>query len=360
MSDYFKIASSAGDYAVRIGGGLPAGEQGDPAQQIVLCDQFFAAAYQAQGLKVIAIEASENAKSLDRMGDIIVAMRQFGANRKTRLLVVGGGVIQDIATFVASLYMRGLKWNYLPTTLLGMVDSCIGGKSSINVGSYKNLIGNFYPPQNIVIDMAFVETLNTEQRVAGLCEAVKICYAHTGDAFARYLALNAGAGSDAAVLREVISLSLQTKRWFIEIDEHDHKERLLLNYGHAFGHAIESACNFAIPHGIAVGVGVLASLHFARLNSHYATPPARVAQLEAYMTALLGTLTQLPAQIAQVATGELMSRFEADKKHSASHYAVIVPDAQGYLARLELPKNDASRAMLLQAFDAALAQAAGR
>jgi len=359
MSDYFKIASSAGDYAVRIGGGLSADEQGDPSQQIVLCDQFFADAYRAQGLKVIAIEATETAKSLDRMGDIIVAMREFGANRKTRLLAVGGGVIQDIATFVASVYMRGLQWNYLPTTLLGMVDSCIGGKSSINVGSYKNLIGNFYPPQNVVIDMAFAATLNTEQRVAGLCEAVKICFAHTGSAFGDYLALNAGAASSADTLQDVIRLSLQTKRWFIEIDEHDHKERLLLNYGHTFGHAIESACDFAIPHGIAVGIGVLASLHFARLNHHYAAVPERVAQLERYMTGLLGALPQLPAQIAQVAVDDLPKRFEADKKHGQSHYAVIVPDAQGYLVRMELPKTDASRAMLLQAFRAALAQASG-
>lgn len=353
MSDYFKIASSAGEYAVRIGGV----DTVDPAT-IVLCDQFFAAEYQAQGLKVIGIEATETAKSLDRMGDIIIAMREFGANRKTRLLAVGGGVIQDIATFVASVYMRGLQWDYLPTTLLGMVDSCIGGKSSINVGAYKNLVGNFYPPQTVVIDMKFAATLNTEQRVAGLCEAVKICFAHTGSAFDDYLAMDPLPHGTPEQLRDVIRLSLMTKRWFIEIDEHDKKERLLLNYGHTFGHAIESACDFMIPHGIAVGIGVLASLHFARLHQHYATPPQRVRQMEAYMTRLLANLPQLPGWIPQVATGDLMRRFEADKKHSASHYAVIVPDAQGQLVRMELDKNDASRALLQQAFEAALAQAA--
>lgn len=353
MSDSFKIASSAGEYAVRIGSA-----DAVSASTIVLCDQFFAPAYQAQGLKVIGIEATEAAKSLDRMGEIIIALREFGANRKTHLLAVGGGVIQDIATFVASVYMRGVQWDYLPTTLLGMVDSCIGGKSSINVGAYKNLVGNFYPPQTIVIDLRFAATLNTEQRVAGLCEAVKICFAHTGSAFDDYLALTPGPDAAPEQLRDVIRLSLLTKRWFIEIDEHDKKERLLLNYGHTFGHAIESACDFVIPHGIAVGIGVLASLHFARLNRHYAAPPQRVQQMETYMTGLLGALPQLPGWIPQVASGDLMRRFEADKKHSATHYAVIVPDAQGHLVRMELEKNDANRALLQQAFDAALAQAA--
>lgn len=359
MSDYFKIASSAGDYAVRFASAASdAGDAKAASGTIVLCDQFFAAAYQARGMKVIGIEATEAAKSLDRMGDIIVAMREFGANRKTQILAVGGGVIQDIATFVASVYMRGLKWDYLPTTLLGMVDSCIGGKSSINVGAYKNLVGNFYPPQTVVIDMQFVETLNTEQRVSGLCEAVKICFAHTGSAFDDYLALNPQAADTPEQLRLVTRLSLLTKRWFIEIDEHDHKERLLLNYGHTFGHAIESACDFLIPHGIAVGIGVLASLHFARLNQHYPAVPARVQQMESYMTRLLGVLPQLPGWIPHVATHDLLRRFEADKKHSATHYAVIVPDAQGQLVRMELEKNDANRALLQQAFNAALAQAA--
>jgi 3-dehydroquinate synthase len=361
MSDYFKIASSAGEYAVRIGASESDSDSGaadGAARPIVLCDRFFAADYEARGYQVIAIEASENAKSFERMGDIFIALRDLGANRRTRLLAVGGGVIQDIATFVASLYMRGLAWDYLPTTLLGMVDSCIGGKSSINVGNYKNLVGNFYPPRNIDIDMRFVATLNVEQRVAGLCEAVKICFAHPGGAFDDYLRLNPSAASGAAELQDVIRLSLLTKRWFIEIDEHDRKERLLLNYGHTFGHAIESACDFAIPHGIAVGIGVLASLEFALANGHYATSPARVTALRTYMLDLLAALPRLPEQIAQVHVDQLLARFEADKKHSSTHYAVIVPDAQGQLVRLEIEKTDTHRALLLQAFEGALALAA--
>lgn len=350
MSDYFKVASCTGEYGVHIGGDLLYSQLGHVDQQIILCDDFFVPELQAQGLKLISINASESSKSLDQMEDTIVALRELGATRNTTILALGGGVIQDIATFVASLYMRGLNWNYLPTTLLGMVDSCIGGKSSINVGQYKNLIGNFYPPQNIYIDLQFINTLSAEQRAAGLFEAVKICFAHTGDAFGRYIALNPLPQSAPEVFRHVIQLALATKRWFIEIDEHDHKERLLLNYGHTFGHAIEGACNFAVPHGIAVGMGMLAAIECARLNHHFDVAPARVAQLTKYVRALLSIISELSNWTRQIAVDELMDRFAADKKHTDTHYCVIVPDSAGYLIRLMLAKNEANRKLIDVAF----------
>lgn len=350
MPDYFKVVASTGEYGVHIGHGVLNSKISDPARQITICDRFFASTYQSKGMKVIDVEADEVSKSLDRMSEIIVALRDLGANRDTTLLAIGGGVIQDIATFVASVYMRGLKWDYLPTTLLGMVDSCIGGKSSINVGKYKNLIGNFYPPENIYIDLQFIETLSTEQRVAGLCEAVKICFAHTGQPFERYIAMNPSATSSPEIFQELISLTLTTKRWFVEIDEHDHKERQLLNFGHTFGHAIEGASNFAIPHGIAVGMGILAAIEFARLNGHFTDAPARVVLLERYITAQLAAIAELPLWTSQVAVNELIDRFNADKKHTATHYAVIVPDAAGHLLRLELEKSDANRSLISAAF----------
>jgi 3-dehydroquinate synthase len=350
MSDYFEVASSTGAYGVRIGRGLLQERLCHTDQQILLCDDFFAPAIEAQGLKLISINATESSKSLDQMEPIIAKFRSMGATRTTRVLALGGGVIQDIATFVASLYMRGLKWDYLPTTLLGMVDSCIGGKSSINVGPYKNLIGNFYPPANIYIDQQFINTLNTEQRAAGLVEAVKICFAHTGEAFDGYIAIHPLTDSSPDIFLQVIRLALATKRWFIEIDEHDQKERLLLNYGHTFGHAIEGACNFAIPHGIAVGMGMLAAIEFARLNRHFAKEPARVTQLAAYVRSLLATVTPLAAWTREIAVDELIDRFGADKKHTDTHYCVILPDGSGHLKRLMLEKTEANRKLIDLAF----------
>jgi 3-dehydroquinate synthase len=218
------------------------------------------------------------------------------------------------------------------------------------VGKYKNLIGNFSPPQNIYIDLQFIDTLNTDQRVAGLCEAVKICFAQTGPAFEHYIALHPDAGSSTEIYQEMINLSLLTKRWFIEIDEHDHKERQLLNFGHTFGHAIEGASNFAIPHGIAVGMGMLAAIECARLIGHFVTAPKRVKMLENYTSGLLASIADLPLWNKHIAVGELLDRFNADKKHTGTHYVVIVPDPTGHLIRLELEKSDANLSTIFEAF----------
>ena len=351
MSDYFKIKASTGEYAVQIGRNLSHALQKSDEQVIILCDKFFESDFRVAGNRVIAIETSETAKSLDQMSAIIVALREFGANRSTRLLAVGGGVIQDITTFVASIYMRGLSWDYFPTTLLGMVDSCVGGKSSINVGDYKNLIGNFYPPRDIIIDLAFVDTLNVEQRAAGLFEAVKICFAQTDNAFNHYLLLQPDPTSTPDVFREVVKLSLLTKRWFIETDEHDKNERLLLNFGHTFGHAIEGSCGFVIPHGIAVGMGILAALEFSRLETQAETSPPRVVQLQQYVNWLLQRMENLSSWRRQIVVGDLMKRFASDKKHTTRHYAVIVPDEHGYLVRRMIEKTDANCVRILRAFN---------
>lgn len=352
MYDYFNVTSSAGDYSVQIRYGLPNSLYADEEGGVVICDKFIASNYKAVSNRVIAIEASENAKSLDQMGHVIVQLREFNVNRSTLLVAIGGGVIQDIATFVSSIYMRGLVWHYFPTTLLGMVDSCIGGKSSINVGDYKNLVGNFYPPQKVVIDLKFIDTLGTEQRAAGLFEAVKICFAHTGEAFRQYLLLNPGPVSEPTVFERAVTLSLLTKRWFIEIDEHDKNERLLLNFGHTFGHAIEGSCNFAIPHGVAVGLGMLAALEFAQCYGQFAKLPPRAVELQRYLASLMGTLNNLSSWRQAIVLGDLIKRFEVDKKHSNTHYAVIIPNSEGHLVRLMVEKTDANRHMLFKAFKA--------
>jgi len=350
MSDYFKVATSTGLYGVHIGNDLFDSQLDDFDQKIVICDNFVAPKLIDRDLKIIKINAFESYKSLDQMESFIVELRELGATRVTTILAIGGGVIQDIATFVASVYMRGLRWNYLPTTLLGMVDSCIGGKSSINVGKYKNLIGNIYPPNNIYIDLQFISTLNAAQRVAGLLEAVKICFAHSGETFDRYIAINPHSQSNLEVFHQVILLALDSKRWFIEIDEHDHKERLLLNYGHTFGHAIEGACGFTIPHGIAVGMGMLAAIEYARLNHHFDVAPVRVSLLEHYVRSLLATVADLHQCIGKIAVHELMDRFDADKKHTDTHYCIIVPDAGGYLFRLAIERNETNRRLIDLAF----------
>ncbi len=245
MSTCFEIRSSIGSYPVSIRRGLFDETLQEHRSDIVLADQWFAPVLASAGVHAITLPASESTKSLDGMPEIIMELRRFGATRQTGILAIGGGTIQDVAGFVASVYMRGVRWTYVPTTLLAMSDSCIGGKSSINVGPYKNLVGTFHPPAAVVIDPALASSLSVEQRVSGLIEACKICYCRGEEAFHEYLGLQPSSSMTAEQTERILLLSLLSKKWFIEVDEFDRAERLLLNFGHTFGHAVEGSFWFS-------------------------------------------------------------------------------------------------------------------
>ncbi|MBI3432359.1 MAG: 3-dehydroquinate synthase [Hydrogenophilales bacterium] len=347
----FDIHSEIKPYQVKIGKNLLETTFKGVDDSIFLCDSFFASRLAPVGRPVIAVDATEYAKSLDRMSEVIIRLRESGATRNTNLVAIGGGVIQDVATFCASIYMRGISWKYLPTTLLGMVDSCIGGKSAVNVGPYKNIVGNFYPPDEILIDPDLCGTLPIEQKVAGLCEAAKICYARGEDAFARYLALHPSADLENIDLSQLIELSLRSKKWFIEVDEFDRNERLLLNFGHTFGHAIEGAAKFAVSHGVAVGVGMLAAMHYARLAGNQAFPQTAIT-LATHIRGLLAHIDGLGAVLAGTTEQDLFDRFAADKKHTATAYTIVGIDQAGRLQRLALPRSPESENIIKETFRA--------
>ncbi len=349
MSASFDIQSSTGAYGVDIRRGLLA-ECLCRDDAVVVCDQRFADRFGQGGAGCIALPAEETVKSLEAMPDAISRLRELGATRKTHLLAVGGGIIQDVTAFMASVYMRGLRWSYVPTTLLGMVDSCIGGKSSINVGRYKNLVGTFHPPEVVLVDPGLLDTLPASQRAAGLCEAAKICFARGGEAFDAYLTEQPAVDMPPDGFERVIETSLRAKKWFIEIDEFDAKERILLNFGHTFGHALEGASKFAVGHGLAVGLGILCAADFGqRLGRTYARMP-RVARLTGHIEDLLATAPELPAQIGKLTAGQARHNFLADKKHERERFAVIAIGEDGGLERLMLPKSDENLAMVEASF----------
>lgn len=335
----FEVMARSGAYQVEVGLDAFSRLIAARPQDIVLCDSYCSEKLAGHAGSVIAIEATEEAKSLERMAPVIECLREAGGNRHSSVLAVGGGVIQDIATFCASVYMRGVEWRYAPTTLLGMVDSCIGGKSAINVGKYKNIVGNFYPPKSVIVDPGFTDTLSVEQRVAGLCEAAKICFAGGPDVFGRYMALGGEPAMPLEPLVELIALSLATKKAIIERDEFDQNERLLLNFGHTFGHAIEGASDFAISHGVAVGLGILAAIHFSAEAGRQGCAPV-VARLADYLTGLLAHVPGLSRRCTALVPEDCLQRFLADKKHKASSMALVVPDASGSLVLRELPRTD--------------------
>ena len=354
MPESFEIVSSSGSYKVNIGENLLAARLNDSQNDICIVDARLAHRIQNDQITVIPVVATEKSKSLDELSPIIERMRQNGANRSSRIIAIGGGVIQDIATIVASLYMRGIAWEYLPTTLLGMVDSCIGGKSAINIKSFKNLVGNIYPPGQINIDVSFLDTLGKEQIIDGLCEAVKICYAKSEEDLDGYLRSVPNLEDGLKNIKTVISQCLKAKQWFIEIDEFDQNERLLLNFGHTFGHALESATEFRISHGVAVGIGMVVAEEYARHQALLSPVGAeRSVRLTGYVEGLVKCLPQLAVEFRNFDYDSIALKFANDKKHKTNQYRIIVPKGDGGLGLIGIPRTEKSRSDILAAYCAA-------
>lgn len=349
------IHSSLADYAVTFSDLIDL-SQWCPQADALLVDAFFRdRLHVPEGVPVIWIEATEEAKSLPETLSVFVALKQAGFGRGSHLAAVGGGVVQDIATFVASLYMRGISWSYAPTTFLGMADSCLGGKSSINVGPYKNLIGNFHPPGRIDILPVFARTLPAVEIAGGAAEAVKIAFCRGEAAFSRYEQLAAPLLRDdwnESQLAALIHATLSEKKWFIETDEFDRAERRLLNFGHTWGHALESATGFAIPHGLAVAVGMMAAIRFVG----EAEASAASSRLFQHCLALLQPVLT-PAQLQSFDSDRFLPALRADKKHSAGHLHLIVPagdDAPLGVKEIRVAADAASEAAILTAMQEVL------
>ena len=258
----FKIKSNIHDYEVKFIEGIPNTlasiiMDGD----VILIDSVVASTYPKiqQNLNsnsVILIDALESNKSYEGLKPVINKLIDCGFRKNHRLIGIGGGITQDITAFTASAMYRGVKWLFFPTTLLAQADSCIGSKTSINFGEYKNQLGGFYPPHQIFIDMDVLESLPLGDRQSGFGEMSHYFVIAGEIEFKKYKNDYAVGMEDKHVLANTIAKSLQIKKGYIEIDEYDTNERQVFNYGHSFGHAIESLTKYTIPHGIAVSIGM--------------------------------------------------------------------------------------------------------
>jgi len=206
---------------------------------------------------VIIIAAEENNKSYLKLAEYFRALVENKFTRGDLLVTFGGGILQDISGFIASTLYRGIKWMYFPTTLLAQSDSCIGSKTSINFDNSKNLIGTFYPPDIIINDATFSKTLSPEYFNSGLGEIIKFHLMSDEKGYSllkKYLAYPDLRSN--AFFKRIIKSTLKIKYSYFKGDEFDSGRRNLLNYGHCFGHALESATNFKVCHGEAVIVGM--------------------------------------------------------------------------------------------------------
>ena len=299
---------------------------------------------------MVFIDASEEVKTLSSCESMIIKLNDLGLARSEILNAIGGGTTQDIATLVASLYMRGISWHYYPTTLMSMTDSCIGGKSAINAGGRKNLIGNFYPPNKIHINTRFLETNSNIDIVNGLSEAVKICFARGGDVFDQYLSMPASLNPDNDEnTARLIHHTLTTKKWFVEVDEFDVRERQLLNFGHSFAHALESATSYKIPHGTAVGIGMVAALHHPL--SHKSE---KAKMLTAYLCNILDlTKSSIEEGMLHFDKDNFLVALSRDKKNSNDFLRLVLLNTSDELELVSLERNGYQLQVALEALNAA-------
>jgi 3-dehydroquinate synthase len=202
------------------------------------------------------IDAIEDNKTMSKAQEIIKFLIASNFKRSSKLIAIGGGITQDLTCFVASILFRGVAWKFYPTTLLAQCDSCIGSKSSINVDNYKNQVGTFYPPKEIVLDASFLKTLSDDDILSGLGEAIKVHYLDPLKRCDSILEDYRLALDNVPVMEQLIYKSLLIKKDVIQQDEFDKDYRNIMNYGHTFGHAIEAVTEYKIPHGVAVTLGM--------------------------------------------------------------------------------------------------------
>ncbi|MCI8524199.1 MAG: 3-dehydroquinate synthase [Lachnospiraceae bacterium] len=208
--------------------------------------------------RLILLKAEEQNKVLDTALDICEKITEIPAKRNAVIVSIGGGIIQDITGFAANIIYRGIRWIFVPTTLLAACDSCIGGKTSLNYKKYKNLLGTFYPPDEIHICSQMFHTLTEKDFKSGLGEVIKFNIM-AGEEGLCHMENNIVPllSREPEIVNQFVKSSLLFKKRFIEIDEFDKGERIKLNFAHTFGHAIEVISGYEIPHGTAVAIGMI-------------------------------------------------------------------------------------------------------
>ena len=209
--------------------------------------------------KVFLMNASENLKNVNQAIKFTDFLIKQNATKQNNVIVIGGGIIQDVAAFACAMFKRGIPWTLIPTTLLSITDSCIGAKTGLNYGSTKNIHALFSAPQKIIINLEFIKTLRSEDIISGIGESLKLSIiggAKSLEIFNKNINAAVKHNSQKSLKRIIIN-SLYIKKEVIEFDEFEFNHRRSLNYGHSVGHALEILSNYKIPHGISIIFGIL-------------------------------------------------------------------------------------------------------
>jgi 3-dehydroquinate synthase len=350
MADVTTI-SVGDDYDVLVGGGVldrVGGLLDDDVQRVLIIHPptlghlagRVRAALAARGLEthLAQVPDAEAAKTAHVAADLWAQLGQAGFTRSDAVVGVGGGSVTDLAGFVAATWLRGVKVVQVPTTLLGMVDAAVGGKTGINTAEGKNLVGSFHPPAGVLCDVDVLATLPEADLVAGLAEVIKCGFI----ADPRILDLvesdpAAARRADNPRLRELIERAIRVKADVVAADLKESSLREILNYGHSFGHAIEQVEQYTWRHGEAVSVGLVYAAELARLAGHL--DEALVARHREVLTSV-----GLPITYRDDRWPELLTAMRRDKKSRGSTLRFVVLDALARPTRLVGPDEELLRA----------------
>jgi 3-dehydroquinate synthase len=289
---------------------------------------------------VLFIPSGENSKSLEMVEQLSARLLAERADRHSMLVAFGGGVIGDLAGFVASTYMRGIALAQVPTTVVAQVDSAIGGKTAVNVGAMKNLVGTVYPPRVVAADPIVLTSLGERAFRSGLYEVAKHAIL-AGPAFFKEFssALETIRPSNSSNLEAILADAARVKVNVVNRDEYEARLRMVLNLGHTFGHALEEATEYnRFMHGEAVGWGLLAAIRLGELLDMTRTSEAK------RMSELVRRVGPLP-KITDLDASRVVSFLSRDKKAIANRLHWVIPERIGKMKIVtDVPERTAAAA----------------
>jgi 3-dehydroquinate synthase len=267
-----------------------------------------------RGCRVVVIRPGEAYKVQQTIDQVIDQLIEYGADRKTTVVGVGGGVVTDISGFAAAVYMRGIPFGFVPTSVLGMVDASIGGKNGIDVGHYKNLVGTIVQPDFLFYDISLLQTLPQEEWINGFAEIIKHAAIKDAALF-RELEKNSLQyyRKNKKALAALIRKNVMIKSAVVMKDEFEAGDRKLLNFGHTLGHAVENI--YALPHGHAVAIGIKAACLISEELLEFKETARVTALLEKY-----GLPTDLHTDPGRIL--EIM-RMDKKKTREIMHYVLL-------------------------------------
>lgn len=293
---------------------------------------------------LLIVEAIEPNKTLENSARVIKSLIEKGIRKNSVLVAVGGGIIQDITAFVSSIIFRGIEWFFLPTTLLAQADSCIGSKTSINFSGYKNVLGNFYPSSGVAIDWEFLESLSDSDIKSGIGEMLHFYFIADSPWAGKIAGEYDQLFAERKRLHKYIRESLMIKKEVIERDEFDRGERNLFNYGHTFGHALETSTGYAIPHGQAVTAGM-------DIANYISWQRGMLDQ--SVFDGMHGILMKnMPVfEMTQEHLARYMDALSKDKKNIDGDLACILTEGPGRMKKIRIPLNKQLKHSILSCFE---------